>query len=730
MTKDVILSHLFSCHPEPGRREDPVQSCHGWLMTLLKVALLVLKSIFLYHFSSNEILKMIPYSINYYCVIKTDKEYIMSLTQISNLTKLFDSKGGKNNRDLDPKKINYSGIYATKDLTAAFYSNFQAEHRNAKNLNAFLNSDKGKSYKDQVFFVKTPKDPVELFTEVVSGQVISQLMQHTKADQQTVITADLVTIKKGLQGVIQSYDSVSQDLHKYLGTSKNEERYIPYELWDPKVYETFILEKSKEGYHGLSEALFYPQLVYNYSNHSGNVSVNTDTKKFISRDQGAGLRDFGYLQSLMEKFKAQASKSYNDFKQGQFKQLLSANGQLQNPYLHQWSVVDRKESWWDQMYKQVVRRYYQPINGLMMSVYAHAFSLNLNNHFKDDFISKQTKLIKEITGNSKELCAKITQHTGISGLSNAKKYAENLYQTIEHHARFMQLEFYCNLKQQNIIVDEGKFTDIVQSGEDKDEYIAALLDDYKKVLSIKQNLAQSTKNSIENKVKIYEILQDKTRLNVLLNDLKSQSNLYAINIYRSGTNEQLTGKSPVEVLSIVTDKISSETMRQATVESLCHKIMDLDRMKVKVSKVLDVDQNDLRDLLMVALAKRNNHYFSGKTTTTGRQIHALINSDQGYRNVFKGYLGVEVNKLGDVTRVPYRALRDYVAGALYSACSKDSEKSHKALEDLFCLKHEQIKKRLASLSHSYVDKVTRSNRAALCSIENYKKKAEPNIENN
>ncbi|WP_192484549.1 hypothetical protein [Cysteiniphilum marinum] len=658
-------------------------------------------------------------------VLETAKERPSLQYKDMQLIKLFNSVGGKNNHGLDPKKINYSGIYATKTVIEAYHQQYtQLDKRNNQTFREFLNSDEGRKSRGQVFFVKTPKDPVELFTEVMSGQIISQLMDHAQADKDTVITADLVNIKEGLQGVIQPYDSVAKDLHEDMGTGKNGERYIPYEWWNPKVYEDFILEKTKEDYSGLSQALFYPQLVYNYSNHSGNVAVNTETKKFVSRDQGAGLRDFGYLQSLMKKFHAQDPDCYGYFESGQFDQLVLEDGQLQNAYLDQWSVVDRKESLFDQMYKQVVRRYYQPINGLMMSVYAHAFSLNLGKELEKQFITVNTQLIQGIIDNSNELCPKITQHTGISGLKDAEKYAKNLYNTIKHHARFMQLEFYRNLKQQNITIDEKRFQRVINSGKD-DGYIASLLDDYKKVLSIKQHLADSIQTAIEDKAKIHEVLQDKVRLKVLLNELKDVSSLCNHKIYQSTAPESPNEATPVNALGVVLNKISDKKMDSATKDSLCQKIMGLSRFQAKASGVLDLDNNNLQSLLLVALAKRSNRYLSSKTTTTGAQIKSLVNSDQGYRNLFKGCLGVVTNKAGDVTYVPYRALRDYVAGAQYLKVTDKNEK-HKQLEALFCEGYEKVKFELEQSKNNVFSKTltnstgSSSNNTSSYTIEGYR----------
>ena len=174
--------------------------------------------------------------------------------------------------------------------------------KNQSKMDGFYRDTEG-----QEFFIKKPKDPKELFTELLAGLLLQEFMRRGLIDpiyQSSLICAELILFEDGSYGLIQPKVSF-KELYKIIGTG-----YRDGSDRDPLVEmfcgpEFYLLLTQLKQYYGLAIALMFSLLLGDNSVHSGNVVcldvVSTIEMTFIQLarlDWGAAVRYFGHKKIM------------------------------------------------------------------------------------------------------------------------------------------------------------------------------------------------------------------------------------------------------------------------------------------------------------------------------------------------------------------------------------------------------------------------------------------------
>ncbi len=185
-----------------------------------------------------------------------------------------------------------------------------------KILTKFKNKNGGKNqgevdgfYRDSdgvEYFVKKPKDPKELFTELFAGLLLQEFMRRQLIDKiyhASFICAQLIQFEDGSYGLIQPKIEF-KELYKIIGTG-----YRDGSDRDPLVEmfygpQSYLLLTQLKSYFGLAIALMYSLLLGDHSVHSGNVvcldvpsAVEMMFMQFARIDWGAAFRYFGHKKN-------------------------------------------------------------------------------------------------------------------------------------------------------------------------------------------------------------------------------------------------------------------------------------------------------------------------------------------------------------------------------------------------------------------------------------------------
>ncbi|CEG56059.1 LepB GTPase-activating domain-containing protein [Legionella fallonii] len=159
------------------------------------------------------------------------------------------------------------------------------------------------------FFIKKPKDPKELFTELFAGLLLQQFKQRGLIDKiyhDSLIAADLIQFEDGSYGLIQPKISF-KELYKIIGTGYRDgsDRDPLTEMFCGPQY--YILLTQLKQYFGLPTALMMSLLFGDNSVHSGNVvcldvisAIEMAFIQFARIDWGAAFRYFGHPQNNEE----------------------------------------------------------------------------------------------------------------------------------------------------------------------------------------------------------------------------------------------------------------------------------------------------------------------------------------------------------------------------------------------------------------------------------------------
>lgn len=172
------------------------------------------------------------------------------------------------------------------------------------------------------FFVKKPKDPKELFTELFAGLLLQEFMRRGLIDpiyHASLICAELIQFEDGSYGLIQPKVSF-KELYKIIGTGYRDgsDRDPLWEMFcGPQFY---LLLTQLRQYYGLAIALMFSLLLGDNSVHSGNVvcldvvsAVEMIFIQFARIDWGAAFRYFGHKKNneeLLYPFEYQGYKWY------------------------------------------------------------------------------------------------------------------------------------------------------------------------------------------------------------------------------------------------------------------------------------------------------------------------------------------------------------------------------------------------------------------------------------
>ncbi len=215
------------------------------------------------------------------------------------LTKFKDKKGGKNQSDVD-----------------GFYQDVNGVE----------------------FFIKKPKDPKELFTELFAGLLLQEFKQRRLIDKiyhDCLICADLIQFEDGSYGLIQP-KILFKELYKIIGTAYRDgsDRDPLFEMFCGPQY--YILLTQLKQYFGLAIALLMSLLLGDNSVHSGNVVcldvISASEMVFIQFariDWGAAFRYFGHQKNneeLLYPFEYQGWFNPKGYTKGYFLNYKKING--------------------------------------------------------------------------------------------------------------------------------------------------------------------------------------------------------------------------------------------------------------------------------------------------------------------------------------------------------------------------------------------------------------------
>ncbi|CAM2903529.1 substrate of the Dot/Icm secretion system, LepB-like [Legionella steigerwaltii] len=187
---------------------------------------------------------------------------------------------------------------------------------NGKLLIKFKNKNGGKNqsevdgfYRDPdgvEYFIKKPKDPKELFTELFAGLLLQEFIRRQLIDKiyhASFICAQLIQFEDGSYGLIQPM-TLFTELYKIIGTgySDGSDRDPLTEIIHGP--ESYVVLTQLKHYFGLAIVLMYSLLFGDHSVHSGNVvCLDVATAlgmlfiQFARIDWGAAFRYFGYKKN-------------------------------------------------------------------------------------------------------------------------------------------------------------------------------------------------------------------------------------------------------------------------------------------------------------------------------------------------------------------------------------------------------------------------------------------------
>lgn len=187
---------------------------------------------------------------------------------------------------------------------------------NDKLLTKFKNKKGGKNqgevdgfYRDpdgNEFFIKKPKDPKELFTELFAGLLLKEFIRRELIDEiyhDSFICADFIKLDDGSYGLIQP-KIVFKELFKIIGTGYRDgsDRDPLWEMFCGPQY--YLLLTQLRQHFGLAVILMFSLLLGDNSVHSGNVvcleviaALAIDFIQFARIDWGAAFRYFGHKKN-------------------------------------------------------------------------------------------------------------------------------------------------------------------------------------------------------------------------------------------------------------------------------------------------------------------------------------------------------------------------------------------------------------------------------------------------
>ncbi|WP_115700950.1 LepB GTPase-activating domain-containing protein [Legionella sainthelensi] len=178
--------------------------------------------------------------------------------------------------------------------------------KNQNKVDGFYRDSDGMEY-----FVKQPKDPRELFTELFAGLLLQEFKHRGVIDKiyhSSFICAQLIQFEDGSYGLIQPKVEF-KELYKIIGTGYRDgsDRDPLVEMfYGPQAY--LLLTQLKQ-YYGLAVALMFSLLLGDHSVHSGNVvcldvmsSVEMMFIQFARIDWGAAFRYYGHKKNNEDLF--------------------------------------------------------------------------------------------------------------------------------------------------------------------------------------------------------------------------------------------------------------------------------------------------------------------------------------------------------------------------------------------------------------------------------------------
>lgn len=176
--------------------------------------------------------------------------------KFANLVKYKTKLGGKNN-----------------SLVDGFYRNAQGEE----------------------FFIKSPADKKELFTELFAGLLLDELKTAgviPKPYHSLMIGADYIQLPDNSYALIQTKINFIE-LYKIIGTSnkKKSDRNVVKEILNGKAYYQTLTQNDRG--LGLPWSLLYSLLLGAYSVHSGNIVELKENKMLARIDWGDAFRHYG-----------------------------------------------------------------------------------------------------------------------------------------------------------------------------------------------------------------------------------------------------------------------------------------------------------------------------------------------------------------------------------------------------------------------------------------------------
>lgn len=211
---------------------------------------------------------------------------------------------------------------------------------NGKVLTKFKNKKSGKNqgevdgfYRDSdgvEYFIKKPKDPKELFTELFAGLLLQEFINRQLIDKiyhASFICAQLIQFEDGSYGLIQPKIEF-KELYKIIGTG-----YRDGSDRDPLVEmfygpQSYLLLTQLKSYFGLAIALMFSLLFGDHSVHSGNVvcldvlsAVEMMFIQFARIDWGAAFRYYGHKknnENLLNPFEYQGWFNPKGYTKGYF----------------------------------------------------------------------------------------------------------------------------------------------------------------------------------------------------------------------------------------------------------------------------------------------------------------------------------------------------------------------------------------------------------------------------
>ncbi|MCD6040100.1 MAG: putative substrate of the Dot/Icm secretion system, LepB-like [Gammaproteobacteria bacterium] len=210
--------------------------------------------------------------------------------------------------------------------------------KNVSSFNGFYKDHTGKEY-----FIKVPSDPVELFTELFAGKLLTGLKNQGLVEKKyhgSLICADFIELPDGSYGLIQPKAEITE-VWKYFEekAKQGKQGYIEY-AWQAfskmmagskdrnVLYEMFYGQTQYYpqlaqlgSLDSLAACLFYSLLIGDNSVHSGNMAYfgEEGVAEFKRLDFGAALRYIGNENDSVERAaEYQGVGSYKAYTKGFF----------------------------------------------------------------------------------------------------------------------------------------------------------------------------------------------------------------------------------------------------------------------------------------------------------------------------------------------------------------------------------------------------------------------------